>query len=135
MLRFHRAIEKRRRASMKKASVITIQIGVLYAISLIGNLISKGLHLPIPGSIIGFLLLFFALIFKLFPEKWVDEGAKFMLAFLPLFFIPSTVGVIEHPQLLTIHGLLLIVIVMISTFLTMYVVGIISEKMTKVEEE
>lgn len=120
---------------MKKALLITIQVGLLYIISVLGNMISHTLKIPIPGSIIGFLLLFFALIFKVFPEKWIDGGAKFMLAFLPLFFIPSTVGVVEHPQLLTFDGIILIVIVMMSTFLTMYVVGVISEKMLNGEEE
>lgn len=120
---------------MKKAMFIIIQVGILYAISIVGTFISNRLNLPIPGSIIGFLLLFFGLLFNLFPEKWIDRGAIFMLAFLPLFFIPSTVGVIEHPQLLTVHGGMLVLIVMLSTFLTMYIVGVVSEKMLKNEED
>ena len=46
-----------------------------------------------------------------------------MLAFLPLFFIPATVGVMNFPELFSFQGLLLLVSVIISTILTIILSG------------
>ena len=42
-----------------------VQLTIIFTISLIGEIISDGLHLPIPGSMIGLLILFLLLQFKL----------------------------------------------------------------------
>ena len=41
-----------------------VQLMILFVISLIGEGISSFFHLPIPGSIIGLIILFLALQFK-----------------------------------------------------------------------
>lgn len=86
-------------------------------------MIASGLKIPIPGSIIGFLLLFGCLHFKIIRVTYIKEGAGFILVVLPLFFIPSTVGVIQYPELLSLKGMMLIIIVIVSTLLTMVVAG------------
>ena len=61
------------------------------------------------------------------PDTHIKQGAVFLLAILPLFFIPATVGVIQYPEFLSGKGLILIVLVMASTFVTMIVAGRVSE--------
>ena len=73
---------------------IIIQIAILYVFLLIGNVAHTYLHIPLPGSIIGLLLLFLALSQKIFSVKWIEQGASFLLAFLPLLFVPTLVGII-----------------------------------------
>lgn len=109
-----------------KILLIIVQIGFLYGLSLIGNLIVNLLAIPIPGSIVGLILLFIGLYFKLIPVGFIQEGAGFILVVLPLFLIPSTVGVVQYPELLSRWGVMLILMVMVSTFLTMIVVGKLS---------
>lgn len=110
-----------------KIFLIVIQIGGLYGIGMIGNLIAEILRIPIPGSIIGLLLLLGGLYFKIIPETFIKDGAGFILVILPLFFIPATVGVVQYPELLSMQGIVWIIIVMLSTFLTMIVAGRMSE--------
>ena len=101
-------------------------------------MISSLLKLPIPGSIVGLLLLFLCLHFKIVPETYIKDGAGFILVMLPLFFIPATVGIIQYPDFLSGKGAILIGIVMISTFMTMIVSGYSSqfvEKKMKEREE
>lgn len=100
---------------------------MLYLFNLLGEIISSLLKLPLPGSILGLLLLFVCLYFKIIPDTYIKEGAGFLLALLPLFFIPATVGIIQYPEFLSGKGMLLIVLVMISTFLTIIVAGRVSE--------
>lgn len=112
---------------IKKYALIIIQIGCLYIISMCGDLVASLLKLPIPGSIIGLILLFSALHFNIMPDTFVKEGAGFLLVILPLFFIPAIVGIVQYPELLTKKGVILIISVMVSTFLTMIVTGRISQ--------
>lgn len=117
---------------------ILFQVGVLYLILLVGQFITYFLKLPIPGSITGLLLLFFCLYFNVIPEKYIKEGAGFMLAMLPLFLIPATVGVMNYPEFLSLQGVLLFTIVIVSTLITMVIAGRTSqyyERKTALEEE
>lgn len=117
-----------------KILLILVQIIFLYGLSILGNLIVSLLNLPIPGSIVGLLLLFMGLHTNIIPVTFIQEGAGFILVVLPLFLIPSTVGVIEYPELLSIRGVMLILMVMVSTFLTMIIVGRVSTFREKKEE-
>lgn len=111
-----------------KYFIIAVQITGLFIFNFLGEFISSLFKLPLPGSIVGLLLLFLSLHYKLIPETYIKEGVGFLLAILPLFFIPATVGIIQYPEFLSAKGITLIVIVMISTFLTMIVAGRVSER-------
>ncbi|MCP3033311.1 CidA/LrgA family holin-like protein [Halobacillus sp. A1] len=114
---------------------IIVQIAALFIISFIGEEVRSLFNLPIPGSIIGLILLFFGLSFNLFPEKWIEDGAKFILAYLPMFFIPATAGVIQYPSLLSFSGAVLVVVVIISSLATMAAAGSVSEFFQRHDKE
>lgn len=105
----------------------TPQIIALYGFVLIGNWIQYFLHLPLPGSIIGLLVLLAALSLKVFQLEWVESGSYFLLSYLPLYFIPATVGVMNYGHVFAGKGFLLIPITIISTFLTMWISSSISQ--------
>lgn len=110
-----------------KFAIIFIQIAVLYGIYLLGEGIRNLFDLPLPGSIIGFLLLFASLMLKIYPLRWIESGAHFLLAFLSLYFIPATVGAMEYGSLFTGKGIWLIAIVFASTLITMAAAGLFSQ--------
>lgn len=110
---------------------IVLQIFVLYGFVLVGNWLQDFLHLPLPGSIIGLLVLLAALSLKLFQLEWIEAGSYFLLSYLPLYFIPATVGVMNYGHVFAGKGFLLIPITMISTFMTMYFSSYISQAIAK----
>ncbi len=110
-----------------KFIMIFIQLLVLYGFYIAGEWLRALFDLPLPGSIIGFLLLFTALLLKIYPLHWIESGAQFLLAFLSLYFIPATVGVIQYGELFSGKGLWLIVIAGFSTLLTMGVSATLSQ--------
>ena len=57
-----------------------VQLMILFVISLIGEGISSFFHLPIPGSIIGLIILFLALQFKWLRTRHVNMVGNFLLA-------------------------------------------------------
>lgn len=108
-----------------------LQVVILIVIFQIGNQITKYTHIPIPGSIIGLVLLFLLLQFKIVKMKWIERGANWLLADLLLFFIPSAVGVINYQQAIgSMWGKLFLVIVL-STLTVMAFTGLTAQIIAK----
>lgn len=106
---------------------IIIHIAILYCIYLIGNWIQATLGLFVPGSVIGMVILFILLSTNLIKLSWVEDGARFIIDNLALFFVPATVGVMNYFDLFAGKGFLLVVIVLFSTLLVMASSGITSQ--------
>lgn len=106
-----------------KTLIIVLQICILYIFSYIGTVIQNFFNLVIPGSIIGLILLFTCLSLKIVPVKWIENGAGFLLSLLMLFFIPTTVGVINYSSLFSFQGALFILAVLVSTILSLAIAG------------
>ncbi|WP_101842050.1 CidA/LrgA family protein [Halobacillus sp. Marseille-P3879] len=104
-----------------------IQVAVLFGIYFLGEGLRTLLQIPIPGSILGLLLLFTALSLGIVPAGWIEHGARMILAYLPLFFIPATVGVINYPEFLSWSGMVMVIIVLVSTLVTMAAAGYTSQ--------
>lgn len=108
---------------MVKVIRIVFQIIILYLFSFIGSWIVQSLSLQFPGSIVGLLLLFVCLYFRIIPVELIKDGAGFLLAFLALFFIPATVGIMDYPELLSWAGLGMVLAIIISTVITIIITG------------
>ena len=67
---------------------------LILSIYFAGELVSKLLHLPIPGNIIGMILLFLLLTSNIVKVEKVEPLANFFLDHLAFFFIPASVGLI-----------------------------------------
>ncbi len=107
---------------------------MLYGFYLIGVWIKDGLEIFIPGSIIGMLLLFLCLYFKLIPTNFLEAGTSLLLRHMPLLFIPVTVGVLNFLDLFFSKGIGLFFIAMISTLLVMGVTGLVSQTLIRKKE-
>lgn len=114
---------------------IIAQITILYIYYYAGVAIVGVLNLPLPGSIIGLLLLYVSLHFKWLKVEYIQHGAGLLIGVLTLFFIPSTVGVIEYPQLWTVSGMLVLLAVTLSTMIAIYSTGKICKYIERKENK
>ncbi|MFJ8457964.1 CidA/LrgA family protein [Lysinibacillus xylanilyticus] len=121
-------------AMLQRVVRIIVQIGILNIYYYIGEGIVSLLHVPLPGSIIGLLLLALSLIFKIIKVEYIQDGAGFLIGVLTLFFIPATVGVIDYPELLSTTGLLIILAVIASTLISIYITGLLTQMIEKKEQ-
>ena len=62
---------------------------IIISIYLVGELISKGFSLPLPGNIIGMILLLFLLCTNIIKVEKVETISKFFIDHLAFFFIPA----------------------------------------------
>lgn len=107
------------------------QISALFLLSQFGNWLMATLHIKFPGSIIGLIILLVLLITKTVPENWIASGADTLLAYMTLFFIPVTVGIVDYPELLSGSGLLILGIIFVSTILSIVFSGIATQMAEK----
>ena len=114
---------------------ILTQVLILYIFYFLGDLIVSLLHLKFPGSIVGLVLLWVCLYFKWLDVRFVADGASLLITFLTLFFIPSTVGIVQYPELLSKSGVVLIMAVFISSIFTFIFTGKLSQYLEKMEEK
>lgn len=108
-----------------------LQILILCGFFIFGNWVHEFFQLPFPGSIIGLVLLWAALTFKVIPLKWVESGSFLILSYLPLYFIPPIVGAMNYGHIFIGKGLFLIFITIASTLLTLITSGWISQFLAK----
>ena len=69
---------------------------LLLVFQLAGEAIAQGLHLPVPGPLIGMLLLFAALLLRGRLPDTLRDTASALLRHLMLLFIPAVTGVMMY---------------------------------------
>lgn len=99
------------------------QLGWIFFFSLLGEGISTLLPIPVPGSVIGMVLLFFALHFHFLELKKVEDSGNWMIHNMAILFVPAGVGLMTNYEILAAIWWQLLVIVLISTILMIMVVG------------
>ena len=82
----------------------------------IGEVLSRFFSLPLPGPVLGLVLLLVGLRLEAVREP-VGECANFLLAHLSLLFIPVGVGVMTHLALLAQYGGRMLVVIALSTWI------------------
>jgi len=120
---------------LKNFIIAIIQVGLLYGLYRIGTLIQQALDLFIPGSIIGMLLFFALLMLSPRVEKFFQKGASFVLAHLPIFFTPATVGIMMYFDLFKGKGVLLVVIAIVSTLIVLISSALTTRLVIRVKEK
>ena len=105
-------------------------LAILLACQLAGEAITRSLGLPLPGPVLGLLILV-AILFAV--ERWrlvdsstIDETSlgkisNGLIATLGILFVPAGVGVIQELDLLGRYGVALAAALLVSTLLTLIV--------------
>ena len=91
---------------------------ILLVFQLIGETISRGLGLPVPGPVIGFILLLGALLLRRGVPEELQTTATGLLTHFSLMFVPAGVGVMVHLSRLRDEWLPITVALVLSTLLT-----------------
>jgi len=95
-----------------------------------GELLSRGLHLPFPGPVVGLVLLLLALSLPAVREP-VAACADFLLSHLSLLFVPVGVGVMTHLDLVGQYGGRMLVVIVLSTWIGLVVTALVLRALMK----
>ncbi|MDH3454878.1 MAG: CidA/LrgA family protein [Desulfuromonadales bacterium] len=108
---------------------------LLLLFQLCGEVLSRGLDLPIPGNVMGMGLLLLGLMTRLVDVKWLEEAADILLSNMALFFVPAGVGVMVYGDLIAAEWLPISVATILSTFVVMAVTGKLAQKLESTEPD
>ena len=103
------------------------QLTIILALSLLSEFLGAVIPLPVPACIYGIVLLFVLLETKILPLEAIEETGNFMIAIMPVMFIPPAIRLIELWDILRPVWLICLFIVVITTFLVMLVSGKVTE--------
>lgn len=104
---------------------------IILACLFAGKLISYAFNLAFPSAIFGMLILFSLLMTGIIKHHSVLACSTPLLKYMPLLFIPTLVGLIEHLGLLKDNLMIISLSVISSCIITLAVVGLIFQKLNK----
>ncbi|AJC15663.1 CidA/LrgA family protein [Pandoraea sputorum] len=95
------------------------QIALLTGIYLAADAASRHFHLPLPGGVLGLLVVVALLMSGVLKTEKIKRGADWFLAEMILFFVPLVAAVMQYTDLLRQEGLQLLAVIGVGTTLVM----------------
>lgn len=92
------------------------------------SILIKGL---LPGSVIGMILLFLSLFFKVLNPEKVRSAATTITKNMAVFFVPAAVGLMAYGELVSKNLAAIVLAISISTILTIATVALIQDQLEK----
>lgn len=107
------------------------QLALILGIWAIGEYISSFIQnvITIPGNIIGMILLFLLLQFKVVKLEKVSDIGDLLINNMAIFFVPAGVSLIRSLDLISENIFVLLITIFFSTIAVMYITGFVVEKM------
>lgn len=99
------------------------ELSIILFIIFLSESISKVLSLPIPGSILGMLILLTLLLLKIITTESIETLSSYLLDNLAFFFLPAGVGIISSFDLLKGNTLKILIVITISSLVVLLVTG------------
>jgi holin-like protein len=105
-------------------------LSLILLCQLTGEVIVRGFALPMPGPVVGLVLLLGLLLARdrfaglargPLQQGGVETVSKNMLAHLSLLFVPAGVGVVQKLDLIAEHGLAVVAVLAVSVVITLLV--------------
>lgn len=93
-------------------------IALLLVCQLAGEAIHRFTGLPLPGSVIGMgLLLVYLAVFRR-EQTSLTKVTGWLMAHMPLMFVPPAVGLINEGEMIARHGIGILIALLVSTVAT-----------------
>ena len=98
---------------------IIYQIGIIFSICWVSQIVEALLPFAFPASVIGMVLLFVLLAFRVLKVEHIREKSDFLLANMAFFFVPAGVSIINYFEVLQSTVWKLLIICLLTTILTL----------------
>ncbi|WP_164682843.1 CidA/LrgA family protein [Streptococcus hyointestinalis] len=102
-----------------------VQLMYILIFSLLGECLSTSFSLPVPGSIIGLVLLFLSLQFKIIRLRHIYDVGQFLLSNMTILFFPAAVGVMDKFDVIAPNLVGIVVITLGAIVLNIATLGLV----------
>ena len=103
------------------------QFGIIAGVSFAGELLYALLPFPIPASVYGLVLMTILLLTKVIKLDMVEETADFLISVMAIFFVPSSVGLMNSFDVMKGSILQLFFMCVVSTIVVTAVTGLVAQ--------
>lgn len=90
---------------------------LLLLCQLAGEAVAQALGIPVPGGVIGMLILFVGLLVHRGVPEDLEKTSQVVLKPLSLYFVPASVGIMTMGPLLAQEGLRIGIVMVLSTII------------------
>ncbi|MDC7124629.1 MAG: CidA/LrgA family protein [Spirochaetales bacterium] len=97
---------------------------IIIITAITGTVLANIPGFPLPGTVTGMILMLLLLLTKIISLNHVKRTADFLLALLPLFFVPLVVNIVNEKKILSEYGIKILIIVFITTIITISITGL-----------
>lgn len=104
---------------------------IILGIYLIGEFLAASLQLPVPGNILGMVILFILLCTKVVKVDNISTVTNFLLDHLAFFFIPAGVGLMASIGIIKSTWWQLLLVCISTTIIIIGVTGIIVQAISR----
>ena|SRR5579859_5874831 len=104
-------------------------LALILLCQLIGEVLVRLTHLPVPGPVIGMGLLFAGLVLRGGPPEKLTATANGLLSHLSLLFVPAGVGIMLHLDLIAAQWLPILAALLVSTAITIGITGWLMQRL------
>lgn len=115
----------------KQVLALARGVAVLLAFFFAGNELSSLLHLPIPGSVLGMVLLAVSLHRRWLPLEWARPAAHLLIGHMSLLYIPPGVGVMVYFGLIRREWLPIVGAGVVGMVAVLLVVGPLQQRLER----
>ena len=103
------------------------QFGIIAGVSCVGELLYAALPFPIPASVYGLVLMVILLMTKVVKLEMIEETADFLISMMGIFFVPSSVGLMNSFGVMQGSVVQLLLMCALSTVVVMVVTGLVAQ--------
>lgn len=100
------------------------QLCIILLILSLGEILQLRFNIPVPGTILGMIILLFLLMIKVVKLKNIDSISTTLLNNFALFFVPANVGIMVYFEQVKVVWVKLLIVIIISTIVVMAVTGL-----------
>jgi holin-like protein len=91
------------------------QLAIILAAYFLGVILQWALNLPIPGTVLGLIILFLALSFGIVKTEMIEDVCDVLISHMSFLFVPAGVGLMTALGLLSGKLIQFFIIIFIST--------------------
>ncbi|GKQ42339.1 murein hydrolase transporter LrgA [Companilactobacillus sp. RD055328] len=120
-----------------QSAPVLIQAGIYATVLFVSSIISALIpeSFPAPTPVIGLIILYLLLTFKIIKVEWVDDFGAFMISIIGFLFVPSGVSLAGSLDIMKAQGVQIVVVVIISTVIMLVVTTYIAWLLIKIRNK
>lgn len=120
-----------------KSAPVLVQLGIYAGILWISSIISSFFprDFAVPTPVIGLVLLYLLLTFKIIKLEWVEDFGMFLISIVGFLFVPSGIQIADDLSILKTEGVQVIFVILVATIALLVVTAYVTRVIIAIHQK